>query len=135
LEISGYYLPWVDHLLDVVSTPAAIVAGTLMMASLTPDLDPLVQWTLAIAAGGGTAGLTKGLMNIIRGTSTAMSGGITNPFFSTLELIAATLLSGLAIAVPVLTGIGVLLLLGIAVRKFWMLLIPQPQTQDAEPPV
>ena len=28
LEIAGYYVPWVDHLLDSVSTPAAVVAGT-----------------------------------------------------------------------------------------------------------
>src|SRR5262245_64615754 len=27
LEIGAYYIPWLDHALDVMSTPAAVVAG------------------------------------------------------------------------------------------------------------
>ena len=34
-EIGGYYIPWVDHLLDTMATPAAIVAGTVITASVT----------------------------------------------------------------------------------------------------
>jgi len=34
LEISGYYIPWFDHLPDVAATPAAIIAGTVVTASL-----------------------------------------------------------------------------------------------------
>jgi Domain of unknown function (DUF4126) len=64
---------------------------------------------LALAAGGGTAGLTKGIMNILRGTSTAVSGGLTNPIFSALELLAAAVLSALAITVPV---VAIALLVG-----------------------
>jgi len=60
LEISGY-IPWFDHLLNVAATPAAII-GTVVTASLAPDMNPVAQWTLALAAGGGTA-ITKGLMN------------------------------------------------------------------------
>ena len=112
LEIIGYSIPWVDHLLDVLATPAAIITGTIVAASVAPEMDPLVKWTLALAAGGGTAGLTKGLMNVLRATSTAASGGLTNPIFSALELVAAAVLSALAITVPaiaialVIGGIG-----------------------------
>jgi hypothetical protein len=66
LEVIGYSIPWFDHLLDVLATPAAIVAGTVVVASVAPDLDPLAKWTLAIVAGGGTAGLTKSVLNLLR---------------------------------------------------------------------
>src|ERR1051325_11169062 len=29
VEIAGYYIPWVDHALDTLATPASIVAGTM----------------------------------------------------------------------------------------------------------
>ncbi len=36
LEISAYYIPWVDNLLDSVAVPAATIAGTVVMASSSP---------------------------------------------------------------------------------------------------
>ena len=43
LEVCAYYVPWLDHALDTVATPAAAIAGALMTAS-----------QLGIAAPGGT---------------------------------------------------------------------------------
>jgi hypothetical protein len=117
LEIAGYYIPWFDHLLDIIATPAAMLAGTVVTASLTPDLNPLVQWTLALAAGGGTAGITNGLMNLLRATSTATSGGLANPVVATVELVAAIALSLLAVTLPVVAGIVVIAFLVFAVSK------------------
>jgi hypothetical protein len=122
LEIGGYYIPWFDNFLDTLSTPAAVIAGTIVAASVTPDLDPIAQWTLALIAGGGTAGLTKGLTTILRGTSTATSGGLTNPILATIELVIATVLSVLAIVVPAVTGflvIGILVFAVLKLRKFF----------------
>src|SRR5215469_6263095 len=34
LEIGAYYIPWLDNLLDVIATPAAITAGTIVTASM-----------------------------------------------------------------------------------------------------
>ena len=28
VEVAGYYIPWVDHALDTIATPAAIIAGS-----------------------------------------------------------------------------------------------------------
>jgi len=39
-------------------------------------MNPGAVDSVALAAGGGTAGITKGLMNLLRATSTATSGGI-----------------------------------------------------------
>src|SRR5512140_367408 len=57
LEIAGYYIPWVDNLLDTAATPIAIVAGVVMTASCITDVSPFLKWTLAVIAGGGAAGL------------------------------------------------------------------------------
>src|SRR2546430_1436977 len=57
LEIAGYYVPWLDHLLDTMATPAAIVAGTIVTASMATEVSPLLKWSLAIIAGGGLAGM------------------------------------------------------------------------------
>ncbi|MBE9013032.1 DUF4126 domain-containing protein [Pseudanabaenaceae cyanobacterium LEGE 13415] len=117
LEIIGYSIPWFDHALDFLATPAAMIAGTIVAASVAPDMNPLIQWTLAIVAGGGTAGITKLLTNILRGTSTAASGGLTNPIFAAVELAIATLLSFLAITFPVIAGLLVIGLFGFGIYQ------------------
>src|SRR6187549_3877576 len=38
LEIGGYYVPWLDHFLDTVASPAAVVAGTVITASMVTDV-------------------------------------------------------------------------------------------------
>src|SRR5882672_5938670 len=53
LEIGGYYIPWLDHLLDTMATPAAIVAGTVATAAVVTNMSPMLKWTLAIIVGGG----------------------------------------------------------------------------------
>jgi Domain of unknown function (DUF4126) len=119
LEVLGYAVPWFDHILDLVATPAAILAGTVMTASLAPEMDPLVKWTLALVAGGGTAGITKAVMNLLRGTSTATTGGFANPVFAALELLVAATLSALAITLPIAAGAMVTGIFGFLIYKLW----------------
>jgi hypothetical protein len=132
LEITGYYVPWLDHLLDIVSTPAAVITGTVVAASLTPDINPIAQWTLALIAGGGAAGLTKGVMNLFRLTSTAASGGLTNPILATVELVLAVTLSVLAVTVPLVAGALLLILLIFGIQRLWVFLtaLRSPQITD-----
>ena len=122
LEIGGYYIPWVDHLLDTVATPAAIVAGTVTTAAMVGDMSPYLKWTLAAIAGGGVAGMVQGTTVLARGVSTATTGGLGNPFFATIELGGALFTSVLALLAPLLAVgfIGVLLFLvgGKVLRKF-----------------
>src|SRR5438093_573764 len=101
-EIAGYYVPWVDHLLDTVATPAAIVAGTVTTAAMVGDMSPYLKWTLAAIAGGGTAGVVQGTTVLVRGASTLTTGGLGNPFFATIELGGALFTSILAILAPLL---------------------------------
>ena len=102
VEIGGYYIPWVDHLLDTMATPAAIVAGTVITAAMVSNTSPMLKWTLAAIAGGGAAGLVQGTTVLARGVSTATTGGLGNPFFATIELGGALFTSILALLVPLL---------------------------------
>lgn len=122
LEVIGYSIPWFDHALDFLATPAAMIVGTIVAGSVAPDMNPLIQWTLAIVAGGGTAGITKLLTNVLRGTSTAASGGLTNPIFAAVELAIATLLSVLAVTFPVFAGLLVIGLFGFGIYQITKLI-------------
>lgn len=100
LEIGGYYIPWLDHFLDTVATPAAVVAGTIVTASMVTDMSPYLRWTLAAIAGGGIAGAVQGTTVLARGVSLATTGGLGNPIVATLELGGSIFASVAAIVVP-----------------------------------
>ena len=90
LEIGGYYIPWIDNLLDTVATPAAVLGGIFVTsASLEGDLDPSIQWILAAVAGGSTAGVIQLGTVATRAVSTGTTGGLANPIISTLEAVAS----------------------------------------------
>jgi hypothetical protein len=111
LEVGAYYVPWVDEFLDVIASPVAVVAGILATASVTGEMSSLVQWSLAILAGGTAAALVQGATDVVRLTSTIATGGVANPAVSTVELVSSVGLTLLAIALPLLTGIFVVGLL------------------------
>lgn len=105
-EIGAYYIPWVDNALDTISTPAAMVAGTLTtMAVSTGEMSPFASWAAAIIVGGGTASAVQLSTVAVRGLSTSTTGGIANPVVSTGEWISALVVSILSFLVPVLVVI------------------------------
>jgi hypothetical protein len=117
LEVIGYYVPWVDHLLDIVATPAAVIAGTLVTASMIVDLPPFLKWTLSLIAGGGIAGLVQGTTAALRVKSSLSTAGAGNPMISTLELVGSTITALLAILAPALCLILIGLFCFFVLRK------------------
>ena len=96
-EIGAYYIPWVDNALDSISTPAAMIAGTLTtMAVSTGEMSPFASWAAAIIVGGGTASAVQLSTVAVRGLSAATTGGIANPLVSTTEWMSALLISVLS---------------------------------------
>ena len=84
LEIGGYYIPWIDNLLDTVATPAAIIGGIFVTsASLEGDVDPSIQWILAAVFP--RRFLLFSRLSFVVWTS----GGLANPIISTLESVAS----------------------------------------------
>ena len=110
LETLAFYIPGVDHLLDVLAGPLAVVAGVLASASVMVDLPPEAKWPIALIAGGGIAGLTKTGAALLRVKSTALTGGLGNPVVSTAETASAATISILAILAPIACVVAVLAL-------------------------
>jgi len=117
LETLAYYVPGVDHALDVVASPAAIAAGIVASASVMTDVPPSIMWPVAVIAGGGIAGIAKGSSALLRAKSSLMTGGLANPVVSTVETAGATGIAVFAILVPVVCLIAVVALLIWAARK------------------
>ncbi len=111
VEIFAYFIPWFDHLLDSFAVPLAALAGTAVMVSTLADLPPLVTWTLALIAGGGTATVIKSSAASGRVASTVSTGGIGNPLITILETGAASVVAAASVFVPLLAIILVIIIL------------------------
>lgn len=109
LEVAAYYVPWLDNVLDTIALPAAVVAGTVITASVATDMSPLLQWSLALIAGGGTAGLIQSATTAVRGASTTFTGGLANCAVASTELVAATGTTLFSFAMPALAAAAAIL--------------------------
>ncbi|NIP38104.1 MAG: DUF4126 domain-containing protein [Candidatus Dadabacteria bacterium] len=127
LEIGAYYVPFLDNVLDSAATPASFIAGTIVMASMVSDLSPYLQWALAIIAGGGVATSVQSLTAITRLTSSATTGGLGNPLLSTAEAGGSTLLSIMAVFVPIAAFFFVLGLFYFIWKKVFTRFFRKPQ--------
>jgi uncharacterized protein DUF4126 len=114
VEVGGYFIPWLDNILDAIEVPAAAIAGTVVMASFI-SADPTVTWVLAAIVGGGTGLAVEAGTVIVRGASSATTGGVGNPAVSTGELAASGGLSLAAIFAPLIAALILILLLGFGI--------------------
>ncbi|HZW07667.1 MAG TPA: DUF4126 domain-containing protein [Phycisphaerales bacterium] len=117
-EILAYKIPWVDNALDSIASPAAVVAGTLAMASqftFTGTNGDLMKWGIAAIVGGGAAGVVQATTVVGRGVSTMFTGGIGNPIFATVESGTSVVLSVLAVVVPVVAFVMLACILTLAI--------------------
>ena len=92
VETAVHFIPAVGTVVKAVATPLAFVAGTLLMAVPLGDRNPLFQWLLAGALGGGVAALTHlGFTGArtITGPANLLSGGTFGIGWNLLELFAS----------------------------------------------
>ena len=118
VEVFAYFIPWVDNALDSIAIPLAGIAGTAVMVSTMADLDPVITWSLAIIAGGGTAAAIKGANATGRLASTATTGGLANPVVSTVETGTAVAVSTASIFAPIFAAFLVVIILAIVFRVY-----------------
>jgi len=111
IEIFAYFIPWVDNMLDSMAIPLAAIAGTAVMVSTVANLDPVVTWSLAIIAGGGTATAIKGASATGRLASTATTGGLGNPAVAAVETGTAAVVTTASIFAPILAAFLVIIIL------------------------
>jgi hypothetical protein len=134
VEVLAYYVPGVDHVLDLIAGPAAIGAGVVASASVMADIPQAVMWPLAIIAGGGVAGLTKGSTALLRAKSGVMTAGLANPIVATAETVGAAGIAILAIVVPLVCLAAIVALLYWATKKAGRLLFGRSRDNRAAPP-
>lgn len=116
-EILAYYIPVVDNLLDTIEIPTAVGIGTLLTAANLGDVNPLLQWSLAAIAGGGTAGIIETFTAMTRVASTGMTGGTGNFLVATTEALSSGVLSILALTIlPVAVALVIGLLIFAIIR-------------------
>lgn len=118
VEIVAYYIPWLDNLLDSIAIPLAGVAGTFLVAASIGDMSPLITWSLAIIAGGGTAAAIKTGGATTRLASTATTAGFGNPVVSTVETGTSIVLSLFSIFAPILAFFFVLVIFYVFYRIY-----------------
>jgi hypothetical protein len=117
LEIGAYFIPWVDNFLDSVATPAAVIAGVVVTASVVTGMEPWLRWSLAAVAGGGVAGAVQLGTVGVRQASVLGTGGLGNPLVSGAEAVGSAGLTALALALPAV-ALALVLLLFVALWRF-----------------
>lgn len=108
VEIIAYYIPFVDNMLDSISTPLAVGAGTLVSASVLPVDNELLRWISGFILGGGTAAAIQGGTAALRLGSTGSTAGTGNFLVSTTENIAAMATPLLTLLLPVVVALLIL---------------------------
>lgn len=102
LEVGAYYVPWLDHALDLIATPAAVLAGVLASVSVLGDLPPALRWGVGVIGGGSAAGLVQGATVLARLKSAVTTAGVANPLVATVELVGSLVTSLLSFVIPFL---------------------------------
>lgn len=110
IEIIAYYIPFIDNLLDSITTPLAVGAGTLLLTSVLPVDNDLLKWVTGFIAGGGTAAAIQGGSVMTRLASSKLTAGTGNAVVATGEHAAAFGVSALSLFTPVFVAIIILIL-------------------------
>jgi hypothetical protein len=106
-EIAAYYLPGVDHVLDLIGAPVAVAAGIVAAAGVMVGLPDWLRWLTAIGAGGAIATAGHALNAVGRAKTGATSGG----------LGGSLLFAALALLLPVLALIAIVVLVAWALKR------------------
>ena len=117
-EIAAYYVPGIDNLLDAVAAPAAVIAGILAMAAVALDMPLYLQWSLAVIAGGGVAGVVQGGATVTRVLASLHLPGPGNFMVATLEWMGAIGTTLVALLIPAAALAMVLIMLSWAAVKW-----------------
>jgi hypothetical protein len=116
-EIAAYYVPGVDHALDLIGAPVAVAAGIVAAAGVMVGLPDWLRWLAAIVGGGAVATAGHALNTLGRAKTGAASGGIGNPVYATAELGGSVLLAILALALPVVALVAIVVLVAWALKR------------------
>lgn len=119
VEIFADKVPAVNHVNDIIQTFVRPVAGAIAFAAgagVISDVHPV----LAMAAGLLVAGSVHAVKAAaVRPAVTATTGGAGNVPVSTLEDIVSTVVSILALVIPILIGLMLIAILALVIWILW----------------
>lgn len=118
VEILAYYLPFIDNLLDTITTPLAVVGGTLLLTSVLPIDNDFLKWFTGFIFGGGSAAAIQGGTALTRLTSTKLTAGAGNAVVATGEHAAAIGTSVLSLLTPLVLAAIIIVVITYLVLKF-----------------
>jgi hypothetical protein len=118
IEIAAYYVPFVDNLLDTITTPLAVGAGTLLLTSVLPIDNNMLKWTTGFIVGGGIASTIQSGTILTRLTSSTTTGGTANSIVATGEHAAAVSTSLLSLFIPLIVVAVLIVIIAIVLIIF-----------------
>lgn len=119
LEIIAYYIPFIDNILDAVSTPLSVIAGSLLATSLLPIDAEWMKWIIGIIAGGGSAGLIASGTGFIRLLSSKTTLGAGNGVVATVENASAIGGSLMSFLFPIIMAVLFIIIFAFILKKLF----------------
>lgn len=132
LEITAFYIPWLDSLLDTISAPMAVIAGTVLTYCVLDEASDTSRILLSLIGGGGSAGVVAGTTALARGASTVLTAGLGNNVVATAENGLSIISVALALFIPVL-GVVFLVVFLVLIIKIISYLKKKRKEQSAQP--
>ncbi|NLI75679.1 MAG: 1-acylglycerol-3-phosphate O-acyltransferase [Candidatus Riflebacteria bacterium] len=103
VEFAGDKIPWVDHLLDLLSLPVKMLFTAVLTFSLIPSGDAAWFFLLVgLVLNEGATVTTHTGKAAVRAASTATTGGAGNPVIGLIEDVMVTIGTILSLVLPVL---------------------------------
>ena len=117
-EILAYYIPFVDNLLDTITTPLAIGGGTLLLTSVLPIDNDFLKWAAGFLFGGGAAATVQGGTVMTRLASSKLTAGTGNAVVATGEHAASFGTSVLSLVIPLIISAILIVLIAYFILKY-----------------
>ncbi|MBK8982802.1 MAG: DUF4126 domain-containing protein [Ignavibacteria bacterium] len=116
IETAGYFNPWIDNMLDTISTPAAIISGTILCLAVINENEFYLKLILALIFGGGVAVNVQFLTVKARSVSSVFKSGMGNQIIAGFELLLSILITFATIFYPIGTFIFISILILILLK-------------------
>ena len=117
-EILAYYIPFIDNLLDTITTPMAVGGGTLLLTSVLPIDNEFLKWATGFIFGGGAAATVQGGTVLTRLASSKLTAGAGNAIVATGEHAAAFGTSIMSLIIPLIIAALLILIIIYFFAKF-----------------
>ncbi|MBT2581573.1 DUF4126 domain-containing protein [Planococcus sp. ISL-109] len=114
-EVLVNYIPAVGSFMKLISTPVAALAGILLTAAFIGDMNPFLEWSIAIIGGGGVATVSHATLTAVKGVSDTTLVG---PAVSVAEDVTATIAPILIFLMPVLAIVFLLIMAFVIYRLY-----------------